>query len=377
MIALALGELFVRSICPQVTYRYPVGLYVNQPRRGYGLAPGFTGEFKTSEFRTKVRINRQGVRAPTEFSVKDIGTERILFIGDSFTMSYTVGLPDSWPKILERELNDAGEGYTLETINAGVPGYSTHQALDFLRADLLLFEPDLVVLGFFVGNDIQQNAFRKSSIRVEQGYLVSSVAPEGILNSKLRHWLARNLHLYHLLWPFQRALLNPKKASIAARGRLEERSIYSDKPAERIRRGWIETEAALGEFVDVLRTRAARGLVVLIPDPIQMTEPFSPQGAAALAESSTGFAREYPNTRIRRICERLGLPVVDLLPAFLSYRDRSALYHPVDGHWTRVGNYLAGRHVASSILEAELLGDSRTVRGDAQGIAGRRNGTLD
>ena len=42
---------------------------------------------------------------------------------------------------------------SIEVINAGIPGYTTYQELEFLKIYGLQMEPDLVVLGF-VFNDL-------------------------------------------------------------------------------------------------------------------------------------------------------------------------------------------------------------------------------
>jgi hypothetical protein len=45
-------------------------------------------------------------------------------------------------------------------INAGMPGYTTYQELEFLKLYGLEMEPDLVVLGF-VFNDVVANELEK------------------------------------------------------------------------------------------------------------------------------------------------------------------------------------------------------------------------
>ena len=46
----------------------------------------------------------------------------------------------------------------VEVLNLGVGGYGTAQQLLTLEEDGLRYRPDLVVLGFFLGNDVQNNS---------------------------------------------------------------------------------------------------------------------------------------------------------------------------------------------------------------------------
>jgi hypothetical protein len=66
---------------------------------------------------------------------------RILFLGDS--VLWGIGYHT---KVIEDNLN-------VEVINAGVPGYTTYQELEFLKAYGLDMNPDLVIIGFAL-NDV-------------------------------------------------------------------------------------------------------------------------------------------------------------------------------------------------------------------------------
>ena len=79
---------------------------------------------------------------------------RILFLGDSlvFDSETTSGL--LYTQVVEERLNKENKGKReIEIINAGIPGYTTYQELEFLKVHGLDMNPDLVILGF-VFNDL-------------------------------------------------------------------------------------------------------------------------------------------------------------------------------------------------------------------------------
>ena len=72
-------------------------------------------------------------------------------LGDSF--NWAGGLDGNYASILERKFADAFGERRVEVINAGYNGTHTGEQLEALKKSGLQYNPDLVVLGFFVGND--------------------------------------------------------------------------------------------------------------------------------------------------------------------------------------------------------------------------------
>ncbi len=99
----------------------------------------------------RVVTNELGLRDPRPPHTSADSTQ-ILILGDSFTFGFGVEDEDSYPRQLERLLNDAAgeEGYIV--INAGVPGYSTFHELRLLTRILPHYSPRWVVVGFHPGD---------------------------------------------------------------------------------------------------------------------------------------------------------------------------------------------------------------------------------
>ena len=317
-LALAAGEALVRAARPQILERYPAGLYIPSATRQYKLRPGFRGVFRYPEFETKVRVSDQGLREERSYMPFHPGSWRILAVGDSFTMAYSVGQPNTWVRVLERLLNTSGSGRRWEVINGGVPGYSTWQELAYLGEEGLALRPDVVLLGFFIGNDIADNARPALPVELREGRLISSGFRNGLLPFPMRLFLARHSDLYHLAH------------SVGAKP-LGRGLPYGDSAEE----GWRQTNQLISRFSRMCREQGVRGIVVLMPERVQVEPDAARQFAAGLG---IPFDPGGPDRHMREVCARAGLEVVDLLDELAG---RSGLYFPQDGHWTERGNSAA------------------------------------
>ena len=129
------------------------GLFVSDPVRGEKLAADYTGWFAG----VPVRFNKLGFRDTREYAIeKPPGTFRILVFGDSVTFGHGSVYEHSWPYLLEQRLNAWRPDVAWQVWNLGVPGYNTSQELAYLLEVGPRFKPDLVVIGFF-GNDFVDN----------------------------------------------------------------------------------------------------------------------------------------------------------------------------------------------------------------------------
>lgn len=109
---------------------------------------------------TVLSTNAQSFRADYPIGAKPAGAIRIICLGDSVTFGYRV--PAVWPErpneydrdwlpfpmLLEKELRNANPNRHIEVFPMAVPGYTTHQGLAWLRRDIALLQPDMVIASF-------------------------------------------------------------------------------------------------------------------------------------------------------------------------------------------------------------------------------------
>jgi len=341
-----LCELLVRVVAPQLTYRFPRGLFVEDAAVGYRLRSNFRGELKTPEYQTEIQINGYGLRDDREYGAKRAGVTRVLVLGDSFTMGVGVRLEETVTRQLEQRLDASPEGPRVEVVNAGVPGYGTTQEVRYLSAYGLALEPDVVLVGFFIGNDVLDNG--AVPLHVEDGYLVNPGAePADTPVRALHRFLGMHSQLYHFLWPYKERLLGER--SEAARQAEDFSLVYGPPVADgRARAAWQATFDALSQLAAVARARALPVGVVLIPDRIQTDQRV--WGAALAAAGGGAAAPGSPNERVRTFCETLRLPVLDMLPAFTE-AGGVPLYFAQDHHWTPAGNRRAADEMTTFVHE--------------------------
>jgi hypothetical protein len=129
------------------------GFFLSDPVRIQRLAPGYRGWFAG----VPVNINQLGFRDDREYALeKSPRTFRILVLGDSVTFGHGSVFEHTYPFLLEQKLKAWRPGVDWQVWNAAVPGYNTSQELAQLVDVGPRFQPDLVVVGFFE-NDFVEN----------------------------------------------------------------------------------------------------------------------------------------------------------------------------------------------------------------------------
>jgi len=118
------------------------------PEVGFGVQAGYRG---TQVYRSSVTgalvhsapaaIDARGFRA---HAARPDAARRVLAIGDSTTFGLGVGDDESWPAYLQAALPPE-----WEVLNAGVPGRNLHQNVAWLRRELPIVRPEVVVLAFY------------------------------------------------------------------------------------------------------------------------------------------------------------------------------------------------------------------------------------
>lgn len=91
-------------------------------------------------------INSRGRRGPEPVERKP--AYRILALGNSCTFGWGVEYDNIWTTRLERMLSKHAPNENIQLINAGVPGYSSHQGKIYFANELLELKPDIVLISF-------------------------------------------------------------------------------------------------------------------------------------------------------------------------------------------------------------------------------------
>jgi lysophospholipase L1-like esterase len=302
------------------------------------------------EFRSYVQINSQGLHDREILVPKPAGVTRTLLLGDSITDGLEVPLDQTFAKQLEHRWREAGKA--VEVINGGQYGYGTDQELLFYRVHGKAFRPDVVVLCFTPGNDIDDNLERVSiapkpyfTLAANGTLQLMSPPPpattEGTSSWKrLKQVLYEHSKLYRFtgyeikrclpsLYAWLESLGIMSKSALPTSVLLNEDALtagpYDAAASEYYEAGWKLTQALVLELKKEVEASGAELVVALMPDPRQ----FVATGSGA-AQNVAKW-----NVRFMQLCADSGLRCLDLYPIFRDAvgRDKSnALFYPHDGH---------------------------------------------
>ncbi len=123
--------------------------------------PNLNVRFQTADFDTTVITNAQGLREPELISPRAAtGARRIVIIGDSMTFGWGVAAAESYPQVTAQLLRAQRDVQLapVEIVNMGRPGANPNDYLRFLNRAVADLSPDIVVIGFLVGNDCPVSA---------------------------------------------------------------------------------------------------------------------------------------------------------------------------------------------------------------------------
>ena len=311
-------------------------IWERSPISFYSLKPSYKGLIRSvhGEFTITVKTNALGLRDDHEFSqIKPDNTFRILVLGDSFTFGYGVESEESYPKQLERFLRDYVKDMNIEILNAGfADGWAPDTEYLYLKNRGILFEPDLVILGFFQGNDIINLSTNKWGEEENQLPLRITQTGTGLVPRIIKE---RSVLFQFLKWK-----IHKWKIHTVAKKVFRSPEHIGSSPNEHL----VSARLLIKGMQDISKKHNARFAVVIIP---------------AMEAVIKGETHEL--TRIRRdiseFCMQQQIPVLDLLSPFAKYQENSKkrLYFQLNAHWTNDGHLLAARDIFNFVLSEKLL----------------------
>src|SRR5262249_25252017 len=124
--------------------------------------PHCTGSMAATNFHT----NGIGLRGD---EVRNDNSIRILAIGDSCTWGWQVKEDETYPSRLQQLLDLRWGTGRYQVINAGVPGHTSYQGLQFLRERGVGLQPALVLVAYGFndaspGGDVEQLITRQARL---------------------------------------------------------------------------------------------------------------------------------------------------------------------------------------------------------------------
>ncbi len=340
--------------------------YIKDPDSLYRLRPGpFWEDGRAPED----IVNSFGFRDREPSIPKPPGTFRIVGIGDSFVLG-AVPIEDNFLRVTERALNasSGGDSLAFEVSMMGLGGYGPENELGILRSTALSLDPNLVILCFYIGNDVTGIPLKGEVLGGELYFVRSSNRWHNLLRKSrlfivaekvvVTRWRLRNLRA-------QRSH-DSKKQSERSKPTLyylliqkKRLPIYSLKQVDDIEPLWRRAEEVLREFDRVCRAASVPWLLLLIPTEEQIDPLVRREVLDALSLDEDNYDFDLPLRRLDRFATPRGIDLLDLTPAFRkAHRSEGRLYIPNDTHWNRLGNRLAGEAIDAYVRARYGMGDS-------------------
>ncbi len=348
VVALAIGEAFLRFFYKDHVILFP--RYHTDAQYGEFTIrrqkPNSTFWHTSIDGSWEFVTNAQGFRNDADFSYeKTQGVLRILSLGDSHTQGYEVRQKQTFSAVVERYLQ--GEGVQAEVINAGVSGFSTAEALVFLENEGIKYHPDVVVLGFFA-NDLVDNikagifVLTEDTLNVKKKEHIPGVKILNAINSfGLLRWLSENSYVYSFgfnnVWKYAKRLMRGKaKAALTTEYAIavDEVDTYQTELAAKL----------VERMYKFCRENNIKLIVLDIPRQIKNNE-----------------IRSSVPTELKTLFQQNSDAFIDSKETLREYRNVAELHLPNGSrHISEFTHLIYGVEIARTVLNMEELGKARS-----------------
>ncbi len=382
-------------------YKFTGSILTNDPVLGWSLRPG-ASTWEVDEGVARIRINSHGYRDRERSVNKPQGVYRVAVLGDSITESSQVDIDETFSYLAEEELNRrqcCGKP-KVEVLNFGIGGYGTGQELILLRERVWKFNPDMIVLQFFAGNDMYNNyrALNISSpdlapyfilkggkleldesFRQGRGFNSAYIKLKGLSANLMNSSVLLQLVYKMMRVRAQReelARLNaegPKKSADPNAPPPEYQRFLSFLPPTlpSMVEAWNVTEALITEFGKEVSSHNAPLLIMIMPTGHQIHPDLKEHEAYRAKYGIESL--EYADDRVEKYARDNKIPVLRMSKPLLEEARRTGAYMvgfantpPNEGHTNERGHVVVARELVQAICE---IASARTTA--AEGI-GRR-----
>jgi len=358
-----------------------------------------------NEYNIDVKINSLGLRDYERTYAKPPGTFRILILGDSFTEGMQVDLAQTFPARLQACLVGRASR-PVEVINAGNSAYGPGEQLLFFTHEGVKYQPDLILVAIFAGNDIKDMRreidgnmtqsfggyqFYLDGGRLEKRWIEWADPPDERI-SLLEQFLRRYSGLYYTFQsPDSQVLreadrfVEPWWPDLFASGPGPETSepigypdfafdeyliiFAKDFPNNplvppRVKELWQLFKAVLQELQAEVERQGAQLGAVIIPREAQVHQELYAQRVSEytkrydlLQAGPDAWDMNAPDQAISDFMAELDVPTLDLKPGFQTYAQThdDLLYFQRDIHFNEKGHQLAADLMCDWLVEKELI----------------------
>jgi hypothetical protein len=267
---------------------------------------------------------------------KPPGVRRIAALGDSFAVG-VVKQENNYLHLLE------GLCPGTEVYNFGIAGCGPREYEQILREEVWPYQPDLVLVSIFVGNDILGWWRLPSTERLDPGAFRLFVALERL--GKLAREQDRRWSDDEGTEPTRSPLdFRPMSRATHLTHESSRLAICRPSQVERWERAWSRAFHYLDRIEAQCKSRGVALRVVLIPDEFQVNSVVLDEALEFGGIPAADVDLTLPQRRLLAWFADRQIPCLDLLPHFV---DQADTYKPRDTHWNEKGNRIAAEAISA------------------------------
>jgi len=287
---------------------------------------------------------------------KTPGIYRILVVGDSF--GWAGGREGNYTAMLERQLDNHYGYHRIDIINAGYPMTQTAEQLVMLKKYGLQYHPDLVILGFFVGNDFIDGNPNRKRIVVNDLYIDIDRRREHIIlgypivfQSRLLLYVKQK---YKIFTELRKAASEPRQQlSQEQPGTFAEATFLDLERAEleffninSSRKGRFQKNInyilqSIAEMDALLKSQNIKFIVAIYPDVFQINKTLLKGIVERFRLRIEDYDLDLAQNILKSFLQSKDISYIDFTDRFRSEGQEKDLYILRDSHWNRSGNQLA------------------------------------
>jgi len=373
ILSLVILELALRAFYPSHgTWRIH---RIPDPELGWVLEPGVEFSRQVPGGYVNVRYNSEGFRDNEHPGQGPENAMRIVVLGDSYMEANMVPLQTVFHKQLE-QLTKSHDSQIV-TYNLGVAGYGTLQEyMTFMKAGKKR-KPDLVLLAFYMHNDIRNNAehLNAGAIAGRKGkrkrpYLDESSDAEWTINKPDYEFFQAKYLKQKNSWSFQlkynsvllslirnawRALRPPSETFRDG----NSLSLHVCGSSKQYEKGWSTTERIIKRLKQDVENAGAKLVVFSVPAFSDSDLNFVAELEQTAKKSTPKYCVEdSPGYReLGGMLARNDIAYIDLVPEFRKAvtKDGRNLFVKGDWHWNADGHALAAKIVYDRLESEDRL----------------------
>ena len=283
---------------------------------------------------------------------KTPGVYRILFVGDSF--GWAGGQEGNYTALLERQLDNHYGYHRIDVINSGYPMTHTAEQLVILKKYGLQYHPDLVILGFFVGNDFLDGNPNRKRIVVNDLYIDIDKRREHIIlgypiifQSRLLLYVKQKYKIFTELRKTaasepRQQLSQEQRGPLAEETFLDlERSKLESSQKGRFQKNINYILQSIAEMDALLKSRNIKFIVAIYPDVFQIDKTLLKMIVERFRLRLEDYDLNFAQNILKSFLQSKDISYIDFTDRFRSEGQEKDLYLLGDAHWNRSGNQLA------------------------------------